>query len=209
MSERNRQRSGSRSRSRRGSVVVETAIVLSVLLTGLLGIFEYGRLVMIRQIMNNAAREGARMAVVSATSEPTDTTQQIRDTVNAYLAGQAIQNVEIQIYQADPTTGASLGPWNLTPYGGSIAVQINGDYVPVLPTSLGIIPEPDPFHVVVDDVERGELTDEFRNHLALPSRSSRAITAANARRGIATRTLHARFKKRLLSGFTNRFWTMT
>ena len=71
MYERNRQRSGSRSRSRRGSVVVETAIVLSVLLTGLLGIFEYGRLGMIRQLMNNAAREGARMAIVSTASQPT------------------------------------------------------------------------------------------------------------------------------------------
>ena len=142
MDERNRQRSRSRNRSRRGSVVVETAIVLSILLTGLLGIFEYGRLVMIRQLMNNAAREGARMAVVSTTSQPTVTTQQITDTVNAYLAGQAIQNVVIQIYQADPVTGANLGPWNLTPYGGSIAVQIDGDYVPVLPTSLGIVPNP-------------------------------------------------------------------
>ena len=140
MNERNRQRSGSRSRSRRGSVVVETAIVLSVLLTGLLGIFEYGRLVMIRQLMNNAAREGARMAIVSTTSQPTTATQQITDTVNTCLAGQAIQNVVIQIYQADPTTGANLGPWNLTPYGGSIAVQIDGDFVPVIPTSLGIIP---------------------------------------------------------------------
>ncbi len=141
MNEQNRQRSRSRNRSRRGSVVVETAIVLSLLLTGLLGIFEYGRLVMIRQLMNNAAREGARMVVVSTTSEPTDTAQQIRDTVNAYLAGQTIQNVEIQIYQADPTTGANVGPWNLTPYGGSIAVQIDGDYVPVIPTSAGILPD--------------------------------------------------------------------
>jgi Flp pilus assembly protein TadG len=140
MNERNRQRSLSRNQSRRGSVVVETTIVLSLLLTGLLGIFEYGRLVMIRQLMNNAAREGARMAVVTTASQPTTVTQQITDAVNNYLAGQAIQNVVIQIYQADPTTGANVGPWNLTPYGGSIAVQIDGDYVPVIPTSAGILP---------------------------------------------------------------------
>ena len=48
----------------------------------------------------------------------------------------------IRIYQADPTTGANIGPWNLTPYGGSIAVQVEGDFVPVVPTSLGIIPGP-------------------------------------------------------------------
>jgi Flp pilus assembly protein TadG len=37
--------------------------VLNVFLLGLLGVFEYGRLVMIRQLMDNAAREGARLAM--------------------------------------------------------------------------------------------------------------------------------------------------
>jgi Flp pilus assembly protein TadG len=138
MCERNRQRS----RSRRGAVVVETSFVLSILLTGLLGIFEFGRLVMIRQLMNNAAREGARLAIVGTASQPTITTQQIVDTVNTYLAGQAVQNVVIQVYQADPFTGANIGSWDLTPYGGSIAVQISADYAPVVPTTFGIVPNP-------------------------------------------------------------------
>ena len=140
MYERNGQKS--RSQSRRGAVVVETAFVLSILLTGLLGIFEFGRLVMIRQLMNNAAREGARLAIVGTASQPTITTQQIVDTVNTYLAGQAVQNVVIQVYQADPGTGANIGPWDLTPYGGSIAVQISADFVPVVPTTLGVVPNP-------------------------------------------------------------------
>jgi Flp pilus assembly protein TadG len=65
-------------RKRRGAAVVETAVVLNVLLLMVLGIFEYGRLVMIRQLMLNAAREGARMAVVGTSSNPPVTTAQIQ-----------------------------------------------------------------------------------------------------------------------------------
>lgn len=70
------------------------------------------------------------------------TTQQIEQTVSGYLAGQSMQNLAIQVYQTDPQTGANLGLWNQTPYGGAIAVQIDADYVPILPVNLGVIPNP-------------------------------------------------------------------
>lgn len=117
-------------------------MVLSVLLLILLGIFEYGRIVMLRQLMNNAVREGARLAIVGTAAQPPITAQDIADTVNGCLAGQSLQNVSIQVYQADPVTGANIGTWELTPYGGAIAVQIDADYVPILPTTLGIVPNP-------------------------------------------------------------------
>jgi Flp pilus assembly protein TadG len=122
--------------------VVETAVVLSVLLLILLGIFEYGRIVMLRQLMDNAVREGARLAIVGTAAQPPITAQDIADTVNGCLAGQSLQNVSIQVYQADPVTGANIGSWELTPYGGAIAVRMDVDYAPILPTTLGIVPNP-------------------------------------------------------------------
>jgi Flp pilus assembly protein TadG len=48
---------------RPAATLVETAMVISIFLMVLFGIFEYGRFVMTRGLMENAAREGARWAV--------------------------------------------------------------------------------------------------------------------------------------------------
>lgn len=52
--------------NQKGSVLVETAIILPILLLFVFGIFEYGRAMLIVNTLNNAAREGARRAAVSA-----------------------------------------------------------------------------------------------------------------------------------------------
>jgi Flp pilus assembly protein TadG len=137
-----------RTRSSRGAAVAETALILNVLLLGLLGIFEYGRIVMLRQMMLNAAREGARLAVVGTASDPQTTTAQIQQTVTSYLVGQSLANMTIQVYQANPTTWANIGAWNTTPYGGAIAVEIDGNYTPLIPSTFGIVPNPIPMRVV-------------------------------------------------------------
>src|SRR4051794_15503661 len=99
-------------RSRSGRTAVEAAIVINVLVVLLMGVFEYGRLMMIRQLMDNAAREGARYAVVNTSSTSGVTTAQIQSTVTGYLAGQTVNNLVVQVYQADPTSGANIGAWN-------------------------------------------------------------------------------------------------
>lgn len=50
------------SRSRRGLAAVELAICLPLLLILLLGVWEIGRLIQVKGIIHNAAREGARLA---------------------------------------------------------------------------------------------------------------------------------------------------
>lgn len=62
-----RQRDQSRARA---ATVVEFAVVLPVLLTILFGIIEYGWVFMVRQTLQNAAREGCRIAVLSTSLEP-------------------------------------------------------------------------------------------------------------------------------------------
>jgi hypothetical protein len=52
------------------AVLVEFAVVLPLLLTILFGIIEYGWIFMVRQTVQNAAREGCRIAVLQTSTEP-------------------------------------------------------------------------------------------------------------------------------------------
>lgn len=54
----------------RAAAVVEFAVVLPLLLTILFGIIEYGWVFMVRQTLQAAAREGARLAVLQTSVEP-------------------------------------------------------------------------------------------------------------------------------------------
>jgi Flp pilus assembly protein TadG len=116
--------------------LVEAALVMSICLLFILGIMEYGRLMMTKQILDNAAREGARYAVVSTTSV---TTAQVQNVVDTSMAGQGAQLADynktssITVFKADPATGANIGSWADTRFGEAIGVQITGTYQPVLP----------------------------------------------------------------------------
>ena len=61
----------------RGSAMVETAICIPLLLVLMVGIFEVGRAYETWQVLTNAAREGARMAVLPSGSAA-DTTALVR-----------------------------------------------------------------------------------------------------------------------------------
>src|SRR4029077_20340838 len=54
-------------RGRPAAALVETAAVVIVFLLFLFGIFEYCRLIYVQQMVENAAREGARYAIVNTT----------------------------------------------------------------------------------------------------------------------------------------------
>ena len=53
-----------RRHSERGSAIVETAIVLNLFLVLLLGIMDFGRALYTYHLVDNAARIGARFAIV-------------------------------------------------------------------------------------------------------------------------------------------------
>lgn len=126
---------GSRNPRRRdATTLVETAIVIGVCLLFLFGILEYGRFLMLQHLITNAAREGARQAIASTNTATPTTTTDIQNTVTTKLAGQYLQNVTISVYKADPSSGASQGLWTDAAFGDGIAVQVTGDYQPMLPT---------------------------------------------------------------------------
>lgn len=72
------------SKSEHGAAAIEFALVLPVLLLLLFGIIEFGLLLFNKAVLTNAAREGARFGIVSATPRKTD--DEIEDTVTSYTA---------------------------------------------------------------------------------------------------------------------------
>jgi Flp pilus assembly protein TadG len=86
---------------RSAAALIETAAVLVIFLMLLFGVFEYCRLLFVKQLVDNAAREGARFAIVNTTDA-----NLIADTqavVNARMAGMqgAVNNWQVQVYHAD------------------------------------------------------------------------------------------------------------
>lgn len=124
-------------RRRTGGVIVEMAVVSAICLAFMFAIFEYGRVVMMQQIMENAARAGARAAVVTATSyvNPTTATNNINSVVTNELATLPLSNVTITIFQADDV-GNNIGAWTSTPFGKNIVVQIDADCPNLFPTGV-------------------------------------------------------------------------
>jgi len=120
---------------RRGAALIETAIALTTFIVLTFGIFEHGRILMMRQLLENAAREGARQAMVGT---GTLTTANIQSIVTNYLVNAPLTNLTIQVYATD-SNGVNIGVWNNAIFGSGIAVQVDADGKPVLPT-LGLLP---------------------------------------------------------------------
>ncbi len=81
------------------------------------GMIEFGRMVMVQQILTNAAREGARVAVLDS---QTPTASLVRDTVNNYLQNAGISGATTTINPAEPTTATYGQPVTVTvriPFG--------------------------------------------------------------------------------------------
>jgi Flp pilus assembly protein TadG len=133
--------SNRRPRGQRGATVVEFTFVAIVFFMLMMGIFEYARFLFTQQLLNNAAREGARYAVVNINST---NTVGVQNYVDAYLSGQGANALvsyaatsNISVYQADPTTGLNTGlDWQQATWGSGIGVSISGTYQPILPGLL-------------------------------------------------------------------------
>lgn len=87
-------------RSRRGASVVEFAVVAPVFFLLVFAMIEFGRMVMVHQLLIGAAREGARQAVVDGA-----TTQKVEQTVRDYLTATSINGQEAVVtVSPDPAT---------------------------------------------------------------------------------------------------------
>jgi Flp pilus assembly protein TadG len=90
-------------RNRRAAAVVEFAVVAPVYFLLVLGMIEYGRMVMVQQVITNASREGARQAVLDGA-----TNGKIATIVDDYLASGSIRGATVAV-TPNPPANAEFG----------------------------------------------------------------------------------------------------
>ncbi len=79
-----RHSSKTRVHARRGAAMVEMAIVLPIFVLVSLGVVEFGRALMVANMVTNSAREGARMAVLDGSTN-TEVTKSVTDFLTSTL----------------------------------------------------------------------------------------------------------------------------
>jgi len=98
-----------RRNDRRGTSAVEFAFIAPLFFMLVIGMIEFGRAMMVQQILTNAARQGARLATLDSTngsSNPTPTSI-VTSEVNYVLAAANISGATTTISPALPATAGT------------------------------------------------------------------------------------------------------
>ena len=96
-----------RMRSEKGAALIEAAITVPVILLISVGIFEFGRAYQTWQVLTNAAREGARMAVITTSTEDA-----IKTRVRNYMQAGSLPNyatATVTVQRSVALTGPDTG----------------------------------------------------------------------------------------------------
>jgi Flp pilus assembly protein TadG len=104
--------------------VVEFAIVAPVLVLLILGMIEYGRLVMCQQVLTNATREGARAAVLDGA-----TASSVNTVVSNFLTASRVHGATITVDPSSPSSAAFGAPV-------TVSVSVPFSQVSWLPTPI-------------------------------------------------------------------------
>lgn len=104
-------------KNERGSALLETAVVLPLVLLVSVSIFEFGRAYQVFQVMTNAAREGARIAVLPGTTDA-----DIKTRVTDYLTAGQIAGADPNWVLIDRNQTVSTGA------GAAQATQVTVHY---------------------------------------------------------------------------------
>jgi Flp pilus assembly protein TadG len=102
-----------RLRNQRGAALIETAVTLPLVLLVSVAIFEFGRAYQTWQVLTNAAREGARVAVLEQYTDA-----QVSTTVRNYLNSGKLTNA----------AGATISVVRNEPFGSTTASRITVNY---------------------------------------------------------------------------------
>jgi Flp pilus assembly protein TadG len=85
-----------------GQALAEMGIVVLLLVTMLMGIIEFGRMLMLTNMVVHAVRDGARIAAVTPGTTFPDAEQHVKDLLN----GLGVQNLAVSSSEkTDPGTG--------------------------------------------------------------------------------------------------------
>jgi Flp pilus assembly protein TadG len=96
-----------RMRSEKGAALIEAAITVPIILLICVGIFEFGRAYQTMQVLTNAAREGARIAVITASTDAAVTAR-----VRSYMQAGSLPNhatATVTVVRNVTMTGADTG----------------------------------------------------------------------------------------------------
>lgn len=111
-------------RSLRGAAVVEFAFVAPLLIMLTFGMIELGRVVMVKQLMINASREGARMAIL-----PASTAEEVIAHVKSELSNSSIGSANVVVTPASLAMAQSGSPV-------TVAISVNASSVSWIPKPL-------------------------------------------------------------------------
>ena len=104
-----------RIRNQRGAALLETAITIPLILAVCVAIFEFGRAYQTWQVMTNAAREGARVAILADTTDA-----KVTQTVQDYMKSGQLPT--------DKVNAASISVERAVPFGANSASRITVTY---------------------------------------------------------------------------------
>lgn len=114
-------------RKRRGVAAVEFAVIAPLFFMLLFGMIEFGRMIMVQQLLTQASREGARQAVLDGA-----TSAQVEQAVEEYLASVSIPGTAASIaaYAGKPADKAGTGTPDVSgaARGQAVTVEISIPY---------------------------------------------------------------------------------
>jgi Flp pilus assembly protein TadG len=143
--------------ARRGATAVEAAFVLSIVLSLLMAVFEFGRVFMVRQLLDNASWNAARAGIaynsqVDSTYNP-DPVAAANATMTYGSSKYWLSKLQVQVYASDVNGNKISSDWQDVTFASMIAAKVEGDYIAMLPT-FGILSPT--FHMTSVTVMRSE-----------------------------------------------------
>ena len=99
---------------RRGAALVEFAVIAPLLFMLVFGMIEFGRLMMVEQILTNASREGARRGILEAA-----TSAEVQTLVEDYLKNTSISGATVTV---SPSSLSQVG------FGEPVTVTVSVPY---------------------------------------------------------------------------------
>ena len=121
----------------RGQSLVEFAVVLPIFLLILAGILDFGLGLYSQMTIINAAREGARLGVVTIVG--VDPTADVDKRVRAMTAGLDQSKLDVIVTCQRPTGPTTFGPCNSPAWQSddAVRVEVDYDYKMLWPLALG------------------------------------------------------------------------
>jgi len=107
-------------KDKRGQSLIEFALVLPILLLVLFGITEFGRAILVKNVLHTASREGARLAVVSPVGDSLSVKARVAEVLDA---------ASIDVYQISIMTDAGAK---------TVEVEVTTDFEVLASGILGI-----------------------------------------------------------------------